>query len=217
MSWAASDPAVLPTKADHTFLLDHLPPPPLRVLDLGCGAGALPARLSAMGYAVVGLDVNAGAVALAREAAPGAAFHVADALDPLELGAFDVVVCQLVLSIVGDALARGRLLANAAGALRPGGRLILSASGISDDINPEYERLYAQDLPLTGEPYTYLSRDASGAVLYTTHHFSEPELRAMLETAGFQDIALERRRESSSRRPEAAAWFFYVSATRGLA
>jgi hypothetical protein len=35
--------------------------------------------------------------------------------------------------------------------LRPGGQLLLSASGVSDSINAGYARLYADDFPLTGE------------------------------------------------------------------
>ena len=86
-----------------------------------------------------------------------------------------------------------------------------SASGVSDTINPGYARLYAEDLPLTGEQHTYLSRNASGDVLYTTHHFTVPELHDLLEAAGFDEIRVTTERETSSRRPDEAAFFLYAT------
>lgn len=50
-----------------------------RVLDIGCGQGGLAAALVRRGYAVTGIDPQAGAVATARSRAPGAEFHVAGA------------------------------------------------------------------------------------------------------------------------------------------
>ncbi|MGI9178208.1 MAG: hypothetical protein ACR2IT_10175, partial [Pirellulales bacterium] len=85
----------------------------------------------------------------------------------------------------------------------------------SDTINPGYARLYADDLPLTGERYTYLSRDASGEVLYTTHHFTDDELRDLLDAAGFDEIRVATDREASSRRPDEAAFFHYATCRAG--
>lgn len=215
-AWADLDPASIPTKADLSWILDGLPAPPGRVLDLGCGAGALAAQLEARGHDVTGLDVNAQAIEVARQRAPRGEFFVGDALALPELGAFDAVVAQLVVSIIGDAAARRRLVQSAASALRPGGLLFVSASGVSDDINPEYARLYKEDLALTGEPYTYLSRAADGVVLYRTHHLHPDELEGLLTGAGLALRALTRKREVSSRRPGEAAWFLYAVAARPL-
>ena len=38
------------------FVLSHLPPPPARVLEVGCGDGALTVALHASGYDVTGID-----------------------------------------------------------------------------------------------------------------------------------------------------------------
>ncbi|MFI2645818.1 class I SAM-dependent DNA methyltransferase [Streptomyces sp. NPDC018610] len=68
-----------------------------RVLDLGSGTGVPTARrLTEAGLEVVGVDLSAGMVALAREQVPGAEFHHADLADlrpggPLDLGRFDAV------------------------------------------------------------------------------------------------------------------------------
>ncbi|WP_018569874.1 class I SAM-dependent DNA methyltransferase [Streptomyces sp. PsTaAH-124] len=66
-----------------------------RVLDVGCGTGVPTARrLAEAGLDVVGVDLSATMVELARERVPGARFHRADLADlrpggPLGLGRFD--------------------------------------------------------------------------------------------------------------------------------
>jgi SAM-dependent methyltransferase len=178
------------------------------------------------GFSVVGVDISPTAIGEARSLAVpsegGGAllrFDVADisaAERPRIDGApFDVVVCQLVLSIVGGVLERENLLRHLHEHLRPGGGLYLSASGVSDSINAGYARLYADDGPLTGEPYSYYSRDEKGTILYTTHHFSAEELVALLEGAGFVEVHIDTEREASSRRPDEAAFFHYVTCRRG--
>ncbi len=174
------------------------------------------------GFSVVGVDISRAAVKTASELfatadAPGHSlrFEEADfaADDPPRItgSSFDLVVCQLVLSIVGDARHRRNLLRHLRRNLQPGGWLYLSASGVSDAINPGYARLYAEDFPLTGEQHTYYSRGEDGSILYTTHHFTAEELMALLEAEGFQQISVTTERESSSRRPDEAAYFLYAT------
>jgi SAM-dependent methyltransferase len=218
--WARFEPAAIPTKAEIAELeawLDALRPAeaaPARLLDLGCGVGGVSRRLFEKGFFVVGVDVNSEALAEARRTAEGVTFRLRDVASPrgleLDEAPFDGVVCQLVLSIVGDVSDRRRLLENALDSLRPGGCLYLSASGVSDAINPSYGRLYEQDFPSTGERHTYCSRDTMGNVLYRTHHFTEKELRDLLESSGFVDVVIRRKKEFSSRRPGEAAFFLYA-------
>ena len=66
-------------------------------------------------------------------------------------GLFDLVLCQLVISVVGSVQQRSALLQTAFRHLKPGGVLLLSASGASEDINSKYKALYDQDLAITGE------------------------------------------------------------------
>ncbi len=70
-----------------------------RVLDAGCGTGALAVALALRGAEVVGVDVSPSLVGLARARAPrdlgrgSATFAVGDMLDPA-LGRFDFVVAM---------------------------------------------------------------------------------------------------------------------------
>jgi len=227
--WRRFDAAAIPSKASTPHLdafletvAKHAEGSLLRLLDVGCGVGRLSQRLHEQGFSVLGVDINPDAIhaaqqlsatadATARSLRFAVADFAADASPLLDGGPFDVAVCQLVISIIGTPRQRANLLRHVHRNLRPGGRLFLSASGVSDTINPGYARLYADDLPLTGERHTYLSRDAGGEVLYTTHHFTEQELHELLEAAGFEEISVATERETSSRRPDEAAFFLYAT------
>ncbi|NDC63765.1 MAG: class I SAM-dependent methyltransferase [Planctomycetia bacterium] len=199
--------------------------PPLTLLDVGCGTGRLGRRLVDLGFDVLGVDVNPDAIRAARQLAVTAdavgrslrfivADFAADGPPTVDAGPFDVVVCQLVLSIIGDVRRRRNLLRHVHANLRRGGALYLSASGVSDTINAGYARLYADDVRLTGERHSYLSRNDVGEVLYMTHHFTVDELVELLEMEGFVDIGIATEKESSSRRPDEAAFFHYATCRR---
>lgn len=52
-------------------IMQLLPPPPARLLDLGCGTGWTSVMFAQRGYTVVGQDISAEAVALAKKFNPG--------------------------------------------------------------------------------------------------------------------------------------------------
>ncbi len=108
---------------DFGWLTAVLPPPPARVLDAGCGEGALSRWLAAAGYDVTSIDVDPAAVAAARSAGVPA---VRADLASYDDAPFDAVVILLSLHHMhplSAALDRVGYL------LRPGGTLILDEYG----------------------------------------------------------------------------------------
>ncbi|MFF5921949.1 class I SAM-dependent methyltransferase [Streptomyces flavochromogenes] len=97
-----------------------------RILDAGCGSGALFAALRDRGAVVSGFDSSAGMLEVARRRlGDGADLQVADLGSPLPYAddTFDDVTASLVLHYLED---WGPALAELRRVLRPGGRLIAS-------------------------------------------------------------------------------------------
>jgi ubiquinone/menaquinone biosynthesis C-methylase UbiE len=108
------------------LLREHLPEPPARVADLGCGTGTLSVLLADEGYAVDGVDFSPEMVDAAREKAagrPGVTFAVGDAgAPPFDRATYDVVLCRHVLWALDD---KAAALERWVGLLREHGRLVL--------------------------------------------------------------------------------------------
>eukprot|EP01043_Picozoa_sp_COSAG02_P023402 COSAG02_NODE_1249_length_13624_cov_4.621600_4_plen_435_part_00 len=74
---------------------------------------------------------------------------------------FDFVLAQLVVSVVGTPSDRTALIHACHSQLRPGGKLMLSASAVSHDLNPAlYSALYEHGKEQTGEEHSYSLAEA---------------------------------------------------------
>jgi len=109
-----------------------------RVLDVGCGTGALTVRAAARGATVKGIDVNVQMLALARQRVEALGLStrvelcemgVAE-LDGEPEGQYDVVMSGLCFSELNPA-ERAYALRHAYRALKPGGLLL-----IADEVTP---------------------------------------------------------------------------------
>ncbi len=125
--WQAAAPVVRPdsggpdasASADFGWLSDILPQPPARILDAGCGEGALSRWLANAGYAVASIDADPAAVMAARSAGvPAVCADLASYTDE----PFDAVVMLLALHHMHPLDAA---LDRVVQLLRPGGMLIL--------------------------------------------------------------------------------------------
>lgn len=110
------------------LLLDHMPPAPAAVADLGCGTGSLSVLLAGAGYAVTGLDSAPAMIRAARAKARAARvsprFVTSDAAAPaLPPASFDVVLARHVLWAMPDADAALREWIRL---LEPAGTLVLA-------------------------------------------------------------------------------------------
>jgi SAM-dependent methyltransferase len=117
------DPAVRAAWSD--LLLPLMPSAPAAVVDLGCGTGSLSVLLARAGYAVCGVDLSRGMLAVAREKAAGLEvdFREGDAADPpCPAGVYDVVLVRHVLWAMPDPAAA---LSAWVRLLKPDGRLVL--------------------------------------------------------------------------------------------
>jgi SAM-dependent methyltransferase len=225
-AWATYEGSTIPSKTEVSVPLDIITnrlkqnSDQLSILDLACGSGKFLLDLIPtlnVKYAV-GVDINEEAIQIARvesiDLKDVVTFHIGDVLTKeIGYGKFDLVTLQLVISVIGTLQSRRELLLNARRHLKSSGILYMSASGISDDVNENYRHLYGQDEQLTGEKYSYYSRDQqTGKILYLTHHFCEKEIFELLRDCGFCKPEIKQIKESSSRRPNEAAYFLYVTA-----
>jgi SAM-dependent methyltransferase len=123
------------TEQEVGFLVEVLDlRPGARVLDVGCGPGRHAHALARRGIEVVGVDISQRFVDLATDAAPpGATFQRADARHLAFEAEFDAAIslCQGAFGLTGGPGAPldgdGAVLEGMARALRPGGRLAVSA------------------------------------------------------------------------------------------
>jgi ubiquinone/menaquinone biosynthesis C-methylase UbiE len=167
------------------------PRPGERVVDVGCGCGgtsvAFAAKVAPAGH-VLGVDVSAPMLALARKLAPAdapLAFALADAtVHPFEPASFDLLVSRFgVMFFAEPALS----FANMRKALRPGGRVAFACWRTPRD-NPWLMvplRAAYEHVPKLPE----LGPEDPGPFAFA----GEERVRRILGEAGFSAIALERR------------------------
>jgi ubiquinone/menaquinone biosynthesis C-methylase UbiE len=171
------------------FLLDFVAlKPGERVLDLACGTGVVAREAaSRVGTAgrVVGLDLNAGMLALARASGATVEWREGNAIDlPFEASAFDVVVCQQGLQFFPDG---SRALREAHRVLAPRGRLAV-AVWCAIESSPGHHAL-AMALE------RYVGTEAA-RLMYAVFSLADSQtLQTILENAGFHDVRQRRERK----------------------
>ncbi|HEX2094774.1 MAG TPA: class I SAM-dependent methyltransferase [Longimicrobiaceae bacterium] len=120
------DPTAIPTLETVAFCRRFLPPPPARVLEIGCGRGELAEVLQGVGYRVVAVDADPVSVEVARERGVDARrAHWPDFTDePFAAVLFTRSLHHL--HPLGAALEQARAL------IRPGGRVLVEDFAFQD-------------------------------------------------------------------------------------
>jgi SAM-dependent methyltransferase len=118
-----------------------------RVLDVGCGTGALAVRLAARGLDVVGVDPSAEMLSVLSKRGPGIEAVVADgAALPFPDGEFDLSYCVAVMHHIAEPTAVRRTLAEMVRVVRPGGRVIVWDHNPTNPYWPIVMRRVPQDI-----------------------------------------------------------------------
>jgi ubiquinone/menaquinone biosynthesis C-methylase UbiE len=183
--------------------------PGSRVLDAGSGTGNLSMLLKARGARVVSCDFSPTALAIHRSKDPDAEQSLASLEEPLSFadGEFDVVCCASVLfalSQQGVRMATREFLR----VLSPGGTLVVTVGSSQANLS-RLVQMYVEGLRRRNGPWSTVLKAMGGLpalvkVLYYNHRlrrlrdwegfhlFTEAELRALVQDAGFTGIQIER-------------------------
>lgn len=184
------------------------------VLDLACGTGNVSELLARRGWGVVGVDISADMIAVARAKAERRglpiAYHVQDAA-AFDLGELRFDLCVSLfdsLNYVTDPAALAAALRRAIAHLRPGGLFIFDVNsafalenGFFDQTNQETgERVryvwrseFDPDTRLCRVQMRFFVRNRTGVdeefrEVHVQRAYREEELRAMLADAGFVGV-----------------------------
>jgi SAM-dependent methyltransferase len=201
--------------------LAGLPPPPARVVDIGCGEGRLVRDLTARAYEVIGVDASETMIAAAREADPEGQYHLADAASvPLPDASADLVTAFMSLHDVDDIdgavreiarllVPRGRLRAAVVHPIASAGRFASRDDDAVFEIRGSYldERSYSDTVERDGLTMTFTSR----------HRPLERIARAILDAGLLLDHVAE---AADTSDPPGSRWrrlplFLHLGAVKG--
>ncbi|MEZ7198187.1 class I SAM-dependent methyltransferase [Pseudodesulfovibrio karagichevae] len=202
-------------EAQSAWIAARFPAPGPAVLDLGCGPGLYARHLAPLCRRYVGLDFSPASVAYARQHGPaGCEFRLADVTGADFGGPFDLAMMLYgEFNVFSPAQAR-RLLAEAHGALAPGGLLLVERQRFEAvravGLGPAVEVRAPEGGLFADEPYVCLTENdwfeeeavarqrflvriegCAEPVAYrsTTKAWTGAEMAALLLEAGFADVA----------------------------
>ncbi|MDI6644559.1 MAG: class I SAM-dependent methyltransferase [Methanobacteriaceae archaeon] len=164
----------------------------LKILDWGCGTGRISLELQSKGYHVRGFDINNHNINAAKKSASKSnriyknmvKFDLANAMDlPYHDESFDVCLMQAFMTTIDNIADRSIILEEANRILKSNGILFMAEFGQTWE-NPIYKKRYLSDYKLTREMCTFIvTKDGTSNTpeIYRAHHYSEKEIKSLLE------------------------------------
>jgi len=180
-----------------------------RILDIGCGTGRHAIELARRGYRVTGFDLSESQLRRAREKAAEAGVSVdfprRDATQPHFNQEFDAAImfCEGGFSLMETDEKNFAILTHAAAALRPGGKLLMTAlNALFPLFHSVKDFLSAGESPSSLDKLTFdlMTFRESAALTFTDdagqshtiatneRYYAPAELRWLLQTAGFAKV-----------------------------
>jgi len=205
-----SYPACSKNLVDLGIIMALLPPPPARLLDLGCGTGWTSAFFARRGYRVTGQDIAPDMIEFsernrARYEAQNLDFVLSD-YESLEFG--DPFDCAVFYDSLHHAVDERAALQSAYRALRPGGVLITHEPGQGHSLSPE-ARSAAERYGVTEKdmPPAHI-RDLCREIGYSTFEFLPDPTVTLILTHQLNIAALARDRRPLWRRLQHLLYLF---------
>jgi SAM-dependent methyltransferase len=185
-----------------------------RVLDVPCGSGRHALALVARGHAVLGVDISAEAVEHARRAAAAAAaaavsvqWMVGELRQVPRDASFDAAICMGNSFGYLDLSGTRDFVAALAGAVRPGGGLVIDYGAAAESLLPGFadnkpRDITAGDIHVTGSNrydvansrllsrYVFSRGEQRVEAIALHHVYTVAQLRGLLLDAGFANIRL---------------------------
>ncbi len=180
-----------------------------RILDIGCGTGRHAIELAQRGYRVTGFDLSESQLRRAREKAAAAGvsvdFQRRDATQPHFNQEFDAAImfCEGAFSLMETDEKNFAVLTHAAAALRPGGKLLMTAlnalfplfHSVKDFLDaggsPSAVGKLTFDLMTFRESAELTFTDDAGqshTIATNERYYAPVELRWLLQMAGFAKV-----------------------------
>lgn len=196
-----------------------------RVLDVACGTGKHAQELTALGFAVDGIDLEPAFIAAAAERSPRGAFHIGDMTHFALSRRYDAITC--LFSAIGYVRTLERLnrtLATFAAHLEPGGVVVIDpwfepgdltdrwigmVTGAAENVSVCRMQRTLIDGPISHLEFEYLIGSAEGIERRSERHdlglFTREQMEAAFRAAGlsvqWRDAALRRRGAYVGRLP----------------
>lgn len=174
-------------------------PPPGRVIDVGCGTGALATRLAGNGYEVAGLDPSQGMLEVMRKRTPEVEAVQGSAIEmPFGDAEFDLSLCVATMHHIAEPDAVRRALVEMVRVVKPAGRILVWDHNPRNPYWPYLMRRVPQDRGderLVGLDELLSGLEAGGAEpMLVTQLGMIPDFtpRALIGAAGAAERAVER-------------------------